>query len=70
MFRPDSRQGLVLLGSGLALLLVVEYWGLKPLNRAMFCGLILLVSAFILWRLQRSTSDSHSAADASLPPDT
>nr|WP_314686999.1 OmpA family protein [uncultured Pantoea sp.] len=70
MFRPDSRQGLTLLGSGLALLLAVEYWGLKPLNKAMFCGLILLVAAYILWRLRRSASDGHSAADASLPPES
>jgi len=70
MFRPDSRQSLALLGSGFALLLVVAYWELKPLNRAVVCGLVLLVSAYILWRLQRPASDDHSAADASLPPET
>ncbi|MBK0095712.1 OmpA family protein [Erwinia sp. S63] len=70
MVRPDSRQGLTLLAAVLAILLVVGFSGLKPLNTVALCVLVLLVAGFILWHLQRNATDHQPDIDASLPPET
>ncbi|WAH61926.1 hypothetical protein LZ023_35770 (plasmid) [Pseudomonas silvicola] len=70
MIRPDSRQGLTLLAAALAILLVVGFWGLSPLNTVALCVLVLLVAGFLLWHLQRNATDHQPDIDASLPPET
>lgn len=70
MVRPDSRQGLTLLAAVLAVLLVVGFSGLKPLNTVALCVLVLLVAGFLLWHLQRNATDHQPDIDASLPPET
>ncbi|MBS0881457.1 OmpA family protein [Pantoea sp. JGM49] len=70
MVRPDSRQGLTLLAAVLAILLVVGFSGLKPLNTVALCVLVLLVAGFLLWHLQRNATDHQPDIDASLPPET
>lgn len=70
MVRPDSRQGLTLLAAVLAILLVVGFSGLNPLNTVALCVLVLLVAGFLLWHLQRNATDHQPDIDASLPPET
>ena len=70
MVRPDSRQGLTLLAAVFAILLVVGFWELKPLNTVALCVLVLLVAGFLLWRMQRNATDHQPDIDASLPPET
>lgn len=70
MVRPDSRQGLTLLAAVLAILLVMGFLGLKPLNTVALCVLVLLVAGFVMWRLQRNATDHQPDIDASLPPET
>ena len=70
MVRPDSRQGLTLLAAVLAILLVVGFSGLKPLNTVALCVLVLLVAGFLLWHLQRNATDHQPDIDARLPPET
>ncbi|WP_082082102.1 OmpA family protein [Pantoea sp. SM3] len=70
MLRPDSRQGLTLLGTVFAILLVTGFSGLTAMNTAVLCALVLLVTGFILWRLQRNAPGDRPTMDACLPPET
>ena len=70
MTQSDSRQGLTLLATVLAILLVVYFMGLTLLNTVALCLLVLLVATFFLWLQQRNISDDHQFSEAILPPET